>query len=466
MPLRVDSQLEAENYFHGFLDTDDVNEILQKSGDFLVRYTVPISHGADYNYVVSVVAKPTTKEKVVKDFAIMEKDKGFMFEDGIPMSSVFELISRYKNSKKPIADGIALISPKRRKKWELRMSSLELEATRLSEGNFGHVLKGFLKSPTGEKIPVAVKQPKTNLPPDGNLANDLVNQMLCEARALRQTASHLNVISLQGIVTELNPPLLVMDLVEGSDLAKALRSQIVSDQHRLPIIIGVASGLSHIHLNGIVHRDISAQNVLLSHDFTKIKICDFGLARIGPSYTAKSTRPIPYKWMAPETLMKRVFSFKTDVWSFGVLVWEVYNDGADPYTFLKPQETRVFLLEKREKLGFNHAVIECPQGLVDFITKSIFEFSPEKRCNIITVCEKLKEILSEQDPTVQQRCIPILMEMNRSRQTAVASSRTRKSQSLDDNRRKTSRGTKPKSPHVRSARSKEKKNSKPRSPDS
>ena len=120
----------------------------------------------------------------------------------------------------------------------------------------------------------------------------------------------------------------------------------LSGKRKAEIVKGIASGLLHLHMEGIVHRDLAARNVLLSGDYTP-KVSDFGMSRITSSsektgITSKDVGPVKYdtfiitltqiRWMSPESVLNREYSTKSDVWSFGVTVFEVLTQ-TDPYQY-------------------------------------------------------------------------------------------------------------------------------------
>jgi len=143
-----------------------------------------------------------------------------------------------------------------------------------------------------------------------------------------------NIVSLIGVVTKDLPVLLVMELCEMGSLEKYLRSNL--DLHpaaRLQMACDVAYGLTAIHKLGLVHRDISARNVLLDSTF-RCKVADLGFARSVSESEYYQTRKgrFAIRWIAPEALTSGKFSEKSDVWSFGVLMWEIWSCGAVPYS--------------------------------------------------------------------------------------------------------------------------------------
>ncbi|VDL82775.1 unnamed protein product [Nippostrongylus brasiliensis] len=94
--------------------------------------------------------------------------------------------------------------------------------------------------------------------------------------------------------------------------------------------IGAASGVEYLHSNECMHRDLAARNCLINRERV-VKISDFGLSRTGTHYVLKSAMKLPIKWLAPETISAFTFSLKTDVFSFGVLAYEIFANGAEPW---------------------------------------------------------------------------------------------------------------------------------------
>ncbi len=151
-----------------------------------------------------------------------------------------------------------------------------------------------------------------------------------EASTLATLAPHPNVIDVIGISK--SPPMIVTAFMPKGSLLSFLQIGNVEPDLALEIVRGVAAGMTHLHKQGVVHRDLAARNVLLSESL-KPKIADFGLSRdLGEGDEGKTTSDIgPVRWMAPESLKERRFSRKSDVWSFGVLLWEVATNGKTPY---------------------------------------------------------------------------------------------------------------------------------------
>ncbi|VDP51400.1 unnamed protein product [Heligmosomoides polygyrus] len=93
---------------------------------------------------------------------------------------------------------------------------------------------------------------------------------------------------------------------------------------------GAAQGVEYLHKQSCIHMDLAARNCLYSED-KMVKISDFGLSRLGTSYTIRGARKMPIKWLAPETIKSFTFSLKTDVFSYGVMVYEIFTNGNEPW---------------------------------------------------------------------------------------------------------------------------------------
>jgi serine/threonine protein kinase len=142
--------------------------------------------------------------------------------------------------------------------------------------------------------------------------------------------SHPNLVQVIGYCED--PPMIVMEFLDGGSLERALGNGSIDDDEKVRICHGITLGMIHLHADGIVHRDLAARNILLTKSMQP-KITDFGLSRsVGEEDAGNTQSDVgPVRWMAPEALSKRVFSKKSDVWSFGVLVWEVVTNGQLPY---------------------------------------------------------------------------------------------------------------------------------------
>lgn len=233
-------------------------------------------------------------------------------------------------------------------KWEIDRNKLILEST-LGEGEFGKVVKAYASDLNGidTVTTVAVKTVKTN-----NNSVELL-ALLSEFQLL-QEVSHPNVIKLLGACIKGEPPMIIIEyccfgslrsylrlsrkLEESSDL-KIDGVEPVTASDVLSFAYQICKGMTYLTEMKLVHRDLAARNVLLAEG--KIcKVSDFGLTRDvyeDDAYLKKSKDRVPVKWMSPESLADHVYTTKTDVWSFGIVGYELITLGATPYPGIPPQ---------------------------------------------------------------------------------------------------------------------------------
>ncbi|XP_074546000.1 tyrosine-protein kinase Fer isoform X2 [Halichoeres trimaculatus] len=351
--------LADQEWYHGAIPRTEAQELLRQQGDFLVRE----SHGKPGEYVLSVFS-----DEQRRHFIIQYADSQYRFE-GTGFSTIPQLIEHHFSTKHVITkkSGVVLLNPViKDKKWILNHEDVTLGEL-LGKGNFGEVFKGTLQR---DKTPVAVKTCKEDLPPE------LKIRFLSEARILKQY-DHPNIVKLIGVCTQRQPIYIVMELVPGGDFLSFLRKKKdeLKTKQLVRFSVDAAAGMAYLESKNCIHRDLAARNCLVGEG-SVLKISDFGMSRQEDDgiYSSSGLKQIPIKWTAPEALNYGRYSSESDVWSYGILLWETFSLGVCPYPGMTNQQAR----EQVEK-GYR---MTCPQRCPDDVYKVMqrcWQYNPEDR---------------------------------------------------------------------------------------
>uniref|UniRef100_A0A8C1UJ37 Tyrosine-protein kinase n=1 Tax=Cyprinus carpio TaxID=7962 RepID=A0A8C1UJ37_CYPCA len=369
----VEKPLTQQSWYHGAIPRLEVQELLKNDGDFLVRE----SQGKQ-EYVLSVHWGGQCRH-----FLIQSAD-GVYRLDGDGFISVPLLIKHLISSHQTVTKrtDIVLKRPIIKDKWVLEHDDVILGQS-IGRGNFGEVFSGRLHS---DNTPVAVKACRENLPAEHK------NKFLMEARILKQY-DHPNIVKLIGVCTQKQPIYIIMELVQGGDFLTFLRTEGHNLKTKMLIKMAenVASGMAYLESKKCIHRDLAARNCLVGEE-SVVKISDFGMSRQeqdGVYSAAGGMKQIPVKWTAPEALNYGRYTTESDVWSFGVLLWETFSRGVTPYTIphtLSNQQTR----DEVERGYRMPAPNNCP-GEIYALMCQCWQYDPRNRPSF----RKLKCLLTE-----------------------------------------------------------------------
>uniref|UniRef100_A0A8C4VJH2 Tyrosine-protein kinase Mer n=1 Tax=Gopherus evgoodei TaxID=1825980 RepID=A0A8C4VJH2_9SAUR len=222
----------------------------------------------------------------------------------------------------------------------------------LGEGEFGSVMEGHLSQPNGTVQKVAVKTMKLE-----DFSQREIEEFLSEAACMKDF-DHPNVIRLLGVCIELSSrqvpkPMVVLPFMKYGDLHSfLLRSRFETGTRHVPLqtllkfMVDIALGMEYLSTRQFLHRDLAARNCMLRDDMT-VCVADFGLSKkiySGDYYRQGRIAKMPVKWIAIESLADRVYTTKSDVWAFGVTMWEIATRGMTPYPGVQNHEIYDYLL--------------------------------------------------------------------------------------------------------------------------
>ncbi|KJH48886.1 SH2 domain protein [Dictyocaulus viviparus] len=401
------SALKKLNFYHGYLPREDVVFLLHYVGEFLLRLSEVESeskHPSKREIILSVVCegeadakhftpamqkyekeeeqrigikKYARKRGKVRNIVVHRQHGKYLVETKHVFDSLSDLIQHYKT--KPCSltgTEFTLQYPIPHQSWEYYHSDLQLGKV-LGEGAYGMVRSGTLRSKANKTIQVAIKQKKPYL-----------KRSVCFF--LHQSKTHTD-LGKAKIKEMMNEARLMRLFQVGGALNSFLRTQgkKLDVNDRITLCVGAASGVEYLHLNECIHRDLAARNCLITEEKV-VKISDFGLSRIGTQYKLKTPMKLPIKWLAPESIETFTFSLKTDVFSFGVLAYEVFTNGGEPWDGMTNAEVKVAVSSGKFLIFPN----TCPERLRNFFSLRVFAKDSSQRATMSEVMKTLRVFLT------------------------------------------------------------------------
>ncbi|VDN03312.1 unnamed protein product [Thelazia callipaeda] len=371
-PVELDHELNR-TFYHGLLPHADIDPLLRDEGDFVVRKT-------DKDGLI-ILALSVKWNKQVLHFIVNQDETGQYYFETHKEKTVHSLIEWHRSTGTPVSAGsqAKLVKGIARQPWLLDHDEIQLQR-KLGEGAFGEVyLAQYVQA--NKVINVAVKTMREEISRQARL------KFMKEARIMRKF-SHPNIVKIMGILVYENPLMIVMELCPGGSVLGYLRKNAPTTlDMKLRFATEASAGLAYLESKHCIHRDIAARNCLLS-DKLDIKISDFGMSDERRFIHDEKLEKVPMKWLAPETMQQRIFSSKSDVWSFGVLVWEVYADGREPYPGLSNIQTRAKIVVQNYRM-------EMPKTTPSSISRLVYrcwKTEPNERPSFADIHEELKAL--------------------------------------------------------------------------
>ncbi|XP_035411274.1 tyrosine-protein kinase ABL1 isoform X2 [Cygnus atratus] len=380
------NSLEKHSWYHGPVSRNAAEYLLSSgiNGSFLVRESEssPGQRSISLRY-----------EGRVYHYRINTASDGKLY---VSSESRFNTLAELVHHHSTVADGLITTlhypAPKRNKptiygvspnydKWEIERTDITMKH-KLGGGQYGEVYEGVWKK---YSLTVAVKTLKEDTME--------VEEFLKEAAVMKEI-KHPNLVQLLGVCTREPPFYIITEFMTYGNLLDYLREcnrQEVNAVVLLYMATQISSAMEYLEKKNFIHRDLAARNCLVGENHL-VKVADFGLSRLmtGDTYTAHAGAKFPIKWTAPESLAYNKFSIKSDVWAFGVLLWEIATYGMSPYPGIDLSQVYE-LLEKDYRMERPEG---CPEKVYELM-RACWQWSPSDRPSFAEIHQAFETMFQE-----------------------------------------------------------------------
>ncbi|XP_008054833.1 tyrosine-protein kinase ABL1 [Carlito syrichta] len=380
------NSLEKHSWYHGPVSRNAAEYLLSSgiNGSFLVRESEssPGQRSISLRY-----------EGRVYHYRINTASDGKLY---VSSESRFNTLAELVHHHSTVADGLITTlhypAPKRNKptvygvspnydKWEMERTDITMKH-KLGGGQYGEVYEGVWKK---YNLTVAVKTLKEDTME--------VEEFLKEAAVMKEI-KHPNLVQLLGVCTREPPFYIITEFMTYGNLLDYLREcnrQEVNAVVLLYMATQISSAMEYLEKKNFIHRDLAARNCLVGENHL-VKVADFGLSRLmtGDTYTAHAGAKFPIKWTAPESLAYNKFSIKSDVWAFGVLLWEIATYGMSPYPGIDLSQVYE-LLEKDYRMERPEG---CPEKVYELM-RACWQWNPSDRPSFAEIHQAFETMFQE-----------------------------------------------------------------------
>lgn len=386
---KITKWLMDQKFYHGFLPRDDLPYVLKKKGDYIFRVTErQVGKERKRDIVLSIAYPlepvPMISAKDIKNILIERNSTSVWLDRTISFASIDALYSHYRAHEivTQSKERYKLIRPAGLFSWEFKHSQITL-LKKVGQGAYGEVYKGKVKRGT-KNFDAAIKAMRKDL----DAGDEKMKEVMAEARLMR-SLNHPNIVRCRGIAVLEQPVYIVIDFITGGGLDSFLKKngKTLTMDEKNKMAISAAWGIEFMHSHDIIHRDIAARNCLYDKK-NLVKLSDFGLSRKGSTYRMKKAMKMPTKWLAPESLTTFTFSRASDVYTYGVLLYEIYTC-QEPYLSVNAGEARRLILSGT----FPNFSKYAPPELNEIIKKSVYQLDPLKRATMKEVVKQLESWL-------------------------------------------------------------------------
>ncbi|KAL9393858.1 hypothetical protein Peur_013143 [Populus x canadensis] len=263
--------------------------------------------------------------------------------------------------------------------WEIDTSQLKVE-NKVASGSYGDLYRGTYCS---QEVAIKVLKPE-------RVSAEMLREFSQEVYIMRKVR-HKNVVQLIGACTQSPNLCIVTEFMAKGSLYNFLHKQkgVFKLPSLIKVAIDVSKGMNYLHQNNIIHRDLKTANLLMDENEV-VKVADFGVARVQTQSGVMTAETGTYRWMAPEVIEHKPYDYKADVFSFGIVMWELLT-GELPYSYLTPLQAAVGVVQK----GLRPTIPKHTYPKLAELLERCWQRDPTQRPNFSQIIDILQQIAKE-----------------------------------------------------------------------